>query len=82
MLHAVIRSGRDDAFHFFGEVSGYNLQTLRDHVRQTVREDGLVHLRVEIDPADRPTFDRCTEKWLSHLTDAGAVVEVEVVRRQ
>ncbi len=79
MLHAVIRSG-NDAFHFFGEVSGYNLQTLREHVRESARDDGPVHLRVEIDSNDQKTFRRYTGKWLPHLANAGATVEVEVLR--
>jgi hypothetical protein len=77
MLHAEIRSGRD-AFHFIGEVSGYNLQTLREHVRQTAREDGAVHLRVNIDPDDQLAFRRYTGKWLPRLAAAGTTVEVNV----
>jgi len=79
MLHAVIRS-ENDTFHFFGEVSGYNLQTLRDHVRETTRDVGPVHLRVEIDHDDQKVFRRYTGKWLPHLADAGATVEIEVLR--
>lgn len=75
MLYAVIRSGRD-AFHFFGEVSGYNLQTLRQHVRQTLKEDADVHLRVELGADDHEPFTRHTRRWLPNLADAGVSIEV------
>lgn len=81
MLHAVIRSGRD-ALHFFGEVSPYNLQTLRDHVRQTARESDAMHLRFEIARSDRQTFAHYTERWLPALRQSGATVEVAVVQEQ
>jgi len=79
MLHAVIRSSRD-AMHFFAEVNGYNLQTLRQHVRQTNREDGPVHLRVEIDPHDQAAFVHYSTRWLRALSQRGAAVEVEVMQ--
>jgi hypothetical protein len=75
MLHAVIQSDRD-AFHFIGEVSAYNLQTLRQHVRQTAKEDGAVQLWVEIDPGDVRTFERYADKWLSGLARVETVIEV------
>ncbi len=78
MLHAVIRSNRD-ALHFFGEVSGYNLQTLRQYVRQSTRDVGPLQIRLEIEPHDQPAFAKHTASWLTALTNAGAVVEVEVV---
>ncbi len=79
MLYAVIRSPRD-ALHFFGEVSGYNLQTLRQYVRQSTQDGGPLHMRVQIEPDDEPVFAKHTHRWLPALTDAGAAVEVEVVR--
>ena len=81
MLHAVIRSGRE-ALHFFGEVNPYNLQTLRDHVRQSAREDRTIQIRVEVDPKDRLTFDHLAATWLPRVQDSGAVVEVAVMRPQ
>jgi hypothetical protein len=81
MLHAVIRS-RHDALHFFGEVNPYNLQTLRDHARQSAREDDTLHVRFEIAGSDRQTFARYTDKWLGALQQSGASVEVAVVRDQ
>ncbi|HUI28289.1 MAG TPA: hypothetical protein VL403_19570 [Candidatus Kryptonia bacterium] len=81
MLHAVIRSGRD-ALHFFGEVSPYNLQTLRDHVRQSARESDPLHLRFEIARSDRSAFAHYTEGWLPKLRKSGATVEVAVVHEQ
>jgi hypothetical protein len=81
MLHAVIRSTHD-ALHFFGEVTPYNLQTLRDHVTQSTREDDPIHLRVEIARSDRPAFARYTEKWLPALKQTGATVEIAVLPEQ
>lgn len=78
MLRAVIRSDQD-ALHFFAEVNGYNLQTLRQHVRQTARERGRVHLCVEIDPHDQATFAQYARRWLPALSKAGSAVEVTVL---
>ena len=78
MLHAVIRSNRD-ALHFFGEVSGYNLETLRHYVRQSTRDGDTLRVRVEIEPDDQPAFAKHTARWLPALANAGTVVEVEVV---
>jgi hypothetical protein len=75
MLHAHIRTPRD-AFHFIAEVNPYNLQTLRQHVRQSLREDGPLRLSVALDPADQPAFARYTARWLPQLIEAGMVVEV------
>jgi hypothetical protein len=77
MLHAVIRTD-NDAFHFFGEVSGYNVQTLQQHVRHTVREAGAVRLQFKIDPEDQEVFRASTARWLSQLASDGTVVEVAV----
>jgi hypothetical protein len=74
MLYAVIRSGRE-AFHFSGEVSGYNLQTLREHIRRPAPHNGAIHLRIAIDPADEEAFVRYHGKWLPGLARSGAVVE-------
>jgi hypothetical protein len=78
MLHAVIRSDRD-ALHFFGEVSGYNLQTLRQYVRQSVRDGGPLQVRLEIETDDQTDFVKHTQRWLPTIVDAGAMVEVEVL---
>ncbi len=79
MLYAEIRTSRD-AFHFIGEVSGYNIETLQQHVRQSLREEGSVRLRLEIQPEDRNAFTRYTRRWLSRLENAGVPVEVMVVK--
>ncbi|HVN83349.1 MAG TPA: hypothetical protein VMW17_00750 [Candidatus Binatia bacterium] len=79
MLHAEIRTDRD-AFHFFGEVNGYNLETLRQHVRETALESGTVHLRLEIDRADASAFNGSAAGWLSRLADRGAFIEINVRR--
>jgi hypothetical protein len=75
MLHAVIQTD-SDAFHFFGEVNGYNMQTLHQHVCQTMREVGSVRLLLRIDPADQEVFKALGPKWLSNV--AGTIVEVSV----
>jgi hypothetical protein len=79
MLYAEIRTPRD-AFHFFGEVSGYNMQTLQQHVRQSMREEGGLRLRLEIQPEDRSAFKRYTTRWLARLENAGVPVQVTVVQ--
>ncbi len=78
MLHAVIRAGKE-AFHFFGDVDAYSLQTVRQHVRQGSKEFGNVHLSLEIDPADQKEFQRRSRRWLPRLSDAGTVVEVKIL---
>jgi hypothetical protein len=75
MLHAVIRT-EHDAFHFFGEVNGYNMQTLCQHVRQSNREGCTVRLQLRIDSIDRETFETHGSKWLSSI--AGTRVDIRV----
>lgn len=77
MLHARIRTPHD-AFHFIAEVNPYNLQTLRQHMRQSLREDGQLRISVAIDPADQPAFARYTARWLPQLIEAGMVVEMDL----
>jgi hypothetical protein len=77
MLHAVVRSERD-AFHFFGEVTPYNLQTLRQHVRDRAWDGGALSVRFEIDAEDQSAFVKYAGKWLPKLRGAGNVVEVTV----
>jgi len=77
MLHARIRTGRD-AFHFIAEVNAYNLQTLRQHVRQSLRESDDLALSMRIDRADQPAFERHTARWLPALIKAGTCVELNV----
>jgi hypothetical protein len=74
MLRAVIRSGRE-VFHFSGELSGYNLQTLRQHIRKP-SEAGTVHLRIQIEPSDEEAFGRYSSRWLPELAKSGAVIEL------
>ena len=78
MLHARIRTPHD-AFHFIAEVTPYNLQTLRQHVRQSLREDGQLTISMRIDPADEIAFALATSHWLPALIAAGARVELDVV---
>lgn len=77
MFHAHIRTPHD-AFHFIAEVNPYNLQTLRQHVRQSLREDGALKISVLIDPPDQRAFARYTARWLPQLIEAGTQVEVDV----
>lgn len=76
MLHVRIRSPHD-AFHFIGEVNPYNLQTLRHHIRQSLRENGRLTVAVQIDPADEPLFSRYAASWLHELGDRGTAVHVD-----
>ena len=75
MLHAVLR-WKHDAFHFFGDISPYNVQTLRLHVRDRARDGGNVRARFEIDPEERAAFVKCAGPWLAHLRDGGNIVEL------
>jgi hypothetical protein len=77
MLHATIRKGRG-TFHFFGEVDGYSLQTLREHVQQTRRGKGAVRLLLEIDDDDKTAFAKCTGGWLPEVVHSGVAVDVQV----
>jgi hypothetical protein len=77
MLHARIRTPHD-AFHFIAEVTPYNLQTLRQHVRQSLREDGQLTISMRIDPSDEIPFALATSNWLPALIAAGARVELDV----
>jgi len=77
MLHAHIRTPHD-AFHFIAEVNPYNLQTLHQHVRQSLREEGQLQISVQIDSTDQSAFARYTARWLPQLIAAGTAVEVDV----
>ena len=77
MMHARI-STEHDAFHFFGEVTPYNLETLRQHVRQTLHDDSGVRLLVEIEPADQRAFTERTARWLPRLAAKGTDVRIAV----
>lgn len=77
MMHARI-STEHDAFHFFGEVNPYNLETLRQHVRQTMHDDGGIRLLVEIEPADQRAFNQRTARWLPRLVATGTDVQIAV----
>lgn len=79
MLYAVIRCG-SESLHFLGKVSAYNIQTLRNHARQSTETVDALQLLFEIAPADQQAFVRCTKNWLSHLRRCGAKVEVKVMR--
>ena len=77
MFHAHIRTAHD-AFHFIAEVNSYNLQTLRQHVRQSIREEGALSISVQIDSSDQRAFARHTAAWLPQLIETGTQVEVDV----
>ncbi|HVM95411.1 MAG TPA: hypothetical protein VMT89_03430 [Candidatus Acidoferrales bacterium] len=80
MLHAEIRwSG--DALHFVGEADGYNLQTLRHHMMEALREKGPVAVNIELSERDLPLFERQTRGWMSQLKEHGARVVVTVERK-
>jgi hypothetical protein len=77
MLHAVIRS-EGGAFHFIGEVTPYNLQTLRLHMRDRLHDGSGLRVCFEMDPEDQPAFARHAGKLLAKLRRAGNMVEVAV----
>jgi hypothetical protein len=77
MLHARIRTA-DDAFHFIAEVNSYNLQTLRQHLRQSLREGAQVQLSLHVDAPDELEFARYTAGWLPELIEAGIVVDMDL----
>ena len=77
MLHAVIR-WEHDALHFFGDVTSYNLQTLRLHVRDRARNGGVPAVRFEVDAEDRPRFVKHMSSWLAELRGVASPLEVVV----
>lgn len=77
MLHARIRTSHD-AFHFIAEVNSYNLQTLRQHLRQSIRESAEVKLSLLLEACDEPDFARYTAGWLPDLIQAGIKVEMDI----
>ncbi len=77
MLHAVIQSG-EQAVHFYGEVNGYNLQTLREFVRDSDVGSPGVRLSLKIDPEDQGVFNAHSRRWLQRLSGAGTPVDVHV----
>jgi hypothetical protein len=76
MFHARICTTHD-AFHFIAEVNPYNLQTLRHHVRQSIREDGPLKISLQVDAPDQRAFVRYTARWLPGLIAAGTQVEMD-----
>ena len=77
MLHAHIRTPHD-AFHFIAQVNSYNLQTLRQHLRQTIREGAHVELSLLVDACDEIDFARYSAPWLPALIEAGITVEMDI----
>jgi hypothetical protein len=69
MFHARICTTHD-AFHLIAEVNPYNLQTLRHHVRQSIREDGPLKISLQVDASDqsRPILHRLGFEVLSTTT--------------
>ena len=80
MFHARICTPHD-AFHFIAEVTPYNLQTFRQHIRQSMREDGPLTISLQIDPDDRRRFARQTSGWLPRLIASGTKVVEETVEK-
>ncbi len=78
MLHAVIES-RHCALHLISEVNAYNMQTLRQHVTGPANEHEPVYLKIQLDPADIPEFERHTRRWLPVMVSTGRV-EVQLVQ--
>jgi hypothetical protein len=81
MLHAVIRSDRS-ALHFFGEVNGYNLQTLRKYVRHSAADDGPLQVHLRIAPDDQPAFVKHARRWVRVMANAGNLVRVVVAAHE
>lgn len=78
MLRAVIHAGTH-RFHFSGEVSGYNLEMLREHVRRSLMEAVPVHLRVAIEPSDERAFTRFGNRWFRSASERPGL-RVQVVQ--
>lgn len=78
MLHAEVRSN-ETAVHFFGEVNGYNLQTLGIYATQSARfDDRQVRLCLDIDADDESVFAEHWEAWMPRLKAVGATIAVRV----
>jgi hypothetical protein len=75
MFHVRICT-QQGVLNFIAEVNPYNLRTLRQHVRQSLRDEGQLRLSVELEPADQSAFARYTAGWLPQLIRAGTRVEV------
>lgn len=78
MLYATVRSGRE-ALHFVAEVTPYNVQTLQQHVRGTLRDRGRGDVLILLDPSDAQAWNCYAHCWLSRLTDTGVPVRVQIV---
>lgn len=76
MFHARICTTHD-AFHLIAEVNPYNLQTLRHHVSQSIREDGPLKISLQVDAPDQRAFVRYTARWLPGLIASGTQVEMD-----
>lgn len=77
MFHAVIRN-RQGALHFIGEVDGYCLDTLRDHIGSVRRQadPSCLHLQIGVDAEQREEFEQRTRRWVKNLLLAGATVTI------
>jgi hypothetical protein len=80
MLHAVVRCGAH-AFHFASEVTGYDAQTLHEHVMELVKHRGAapVDVNIEIDAQDTAMWYQQFGYWLSPLLRAGVPVRIAKV---
>jgi hypothetical protein len=76
MMHATVRSQRG-ALHFIGEVNPYNLEVLRQYLRDTSREEGGVSLRIAVDADDQQAFAEQARRWLAGLGRLGVAVELQ-----
>jgi len=72
MMHAVIRTS-NDCIHLIGHVDGYNIESLRDHVRGMARH-GDVSLWIELAPGDDEALKRLAGRWLDRLARSGVPV--------
>ncbi len=78
MLHAMIRS-EVNTLHFSSEVNRQNLQTLKQYIRETAREEGPVHLSIQLDHSDEEQpFRQQTRRWLEARAIHGGGFEAVV----
>jgi hypothetical protein len=75
MFHAVIRD-QGGALHLIADVDPYNLETLRQHVAQSMREAPPVHLRIDVQQDQHQALDARLRRWVKRITRSGAEVEI------
>jgi hypothetical protein len=75
MFHAVIHA-RQSSLHLVAETDPYNLETLRQHVVDAVRQSEPVRLHIDVHPEQRDELVGRIRKWVKRIEEAGAQVEV------